>query len=272
MKKKSAVFFLLFGASLFASLDRPTREIECAIRPIERSKIHPKDASNSTSPTTQSVSSNWSGYVAGTSLDGSSSANGTASYVAGAWVVPALLPTTDGTYCAIWVGLDGYNCGTVEQIGTSHNWLSGAQQNYAWFEMYPNGAYEIGGFPVNNGDLISARVGYKGNNTYKLIIINHTQNVSTTIPTSYTMSTTAQRCCAEWVIEAPYSGGILPLADFKTVTLNYCSAIINGVSGVINNGTWMNSEITMEKSGGVEAQPTALLKNGSCFQVSWKSE
>ncbi|MDE3045453.1 MAG: hypothetical protein KGJ02_02255 [Verrucomicrobiota bacterium] len=274
MRKQTAYIL----ASLFVSVsalsaegESTMQEIQCEIKPISRSKIHPKGvAFATTSPTMDSVSSNWSGYVAGTSLDGSASANNTVTYAAGEWVIPTLLPTSEGTYSAIWVGIDGYMSGTVEQIGTSHNWINGAQQNYAWFEMYPNGAYEINGFPVNNGDIISARVAYKDNGVFKLVMFNHTKGVSTTIPSTYTTSSTVARSCAEWIVEAPYSGSILPLADFQTVTFNYCSAIINGVHGVINNGAWVNDQITMQGSSGVIAQPTNLLKKGDCFQVAWK--
>jgi hypothetical protein len=281
MKRKQLFSLVLLFAALSATWSHATEsemvEIQCKIKPIARSKIHPHGKrsnlqSPSTSPTTQTTSTNWSGYVAGTDLNGTSG-NGTVDYVAGSWVVPTLKATADDTYCAIWVGIDGYNSGSVEQIGTSHDWFNGAQQNYAWFEMYPSGSFEINGFPVNNGDVISARVGYKGDGVFKLVIMNHTQNVSTTIPTAYTTSTSALRSCAEWIVEAPYSGAILPLSDFQTVTLNYCSAVINGVSGLINNGAWMNDEITLaDSSGTIQAQPTVLLKDGSCFQVAWKSE
>lgn len=248
-------------------------EIECSLTPIDRATIHPSGdyAAVQYSTPSQSSSTNWSGYVAAADLSGTSG-NGTVTYVAGSWVVPKLLPTTDGTYCAIWVGIDGYTSDTVEQIGTSQNWLNGAQQNYAWFEMYPNGSYEITGFPVDDGDVISARVAYKGNNTFALVIVNQTKGVSTTIPSSYTMSTSAARSCAEWVVEAPYSNMVLPLSDFKLATFNYCSAVINNIHGVINSGSWMCDEITMASTVGVEALPSALLKNGTCFQVTWKNQ
>jgi hypothetical protein len=278
MKKTvfALAIFITSISSLCEASDRPLVEIQCSIRPIDRSKIHP----NGANVTSQSVSENWSGYAAATSFGGPSdsansvsSINDTVSYVAGSWVVPTLLATMDGTYSAIWVGIDGYFNGTVEQIGTSHNWVSGAQQNYAWFEMYPNGAYEITNFPVMNGDVISAKVAYKGGNTFKLVINNYTQGVSTDIPSSYTMSTSALRSSAEWIVEAPFSGGILPLSDFQTVTFNYCSATINSFSGPINDANWENDEITLEdSSGAVEAQPGALLKGGSAFQVTWKQD
>ncbi len=243
------------------------KEIECTIKPIDRAAIHPRGSAASS----QSFSSNWSGYVAASSLE--NPVNGSVTYAAGCWKVPVLTATPDSSYCAIWVGIDGFTDASVEQIGTSHNWINGAQQNYAWFEMYPNGAYEINGFPVDIHDVMSARVGYKGNGVFKMVLFNHTKGVSFTIPTSYTTSSTALRSCAEWVVEAPYSGSILPLSDFHLTTLNNCSAIINGVFGPINDDLWENDAITMiGNSFGVEAIPSALTNNGNSFSVTWESE
>jgi hypothetical protein len=280
MRRKQLFSLVLLFATLSAALSHATEsqmvEIQCKIKPIARSKIHPhgrkSNLQSRSSPTTQTTSTNWCGYVAGTDLDGSSG-NGTVDYVAGSWVVPTLEATAGNNFCAIWVGIDGFNSDSVEQIGTSHDWSNGAQQNYAWFEMYPNGSYEITGFPLNDGDMISGRVAYKGNGVFKMVLFNYTQGVSVTIPASYTTSMSPLRSCAEWIVEAPFSGMILPLSDFQTVTFNYCSAIINGISGLINSGEWMNDEITLaDSSGTVQAQPTVLLKGGSCFQVAWKSE
>src|ERR1700722_14543351 len=264
MKRKQLFSLVLLFAALSTAWSHATEsetvEIQCKIKPIARSKIHPngKKANlqpSSTSSSAQTTSTNWSGYVAGTDLTGTLG-NGSVDYVAGSWVVPTLLATADDAHCAIWVGIDGYNSPTMEQIGTSHNWISGAQQNFAWFEMFPMGSFEISGFPVNHGDVISARVGYKQNGVFKLIIFNHTQNVSTTVPMANTTSTTSLRSGAEWVVESSFPGTTFPLSDFQTVTFNYCSAVINGVSGLINDGACMNDEITLvDSTGKIQAQP-----------------
>ncbi len=250
------------------------KEIECKVKPIDRSKVHPKQSFRDESFTNKAISSpakspNWSGYVAAPTFEASEA--GSVTYVAGSWIVPTLLPTPDSSYCAIWVGIDGFLDHTVEQIGTAHNWESGEQQNFAWFEMYPSGSYEIVGFPVENGDMIGAKVAYKGNDQFKLIITNHTKAVTTTVPVSYTTAS-VDRSSAEWVVEAPYSGGILPLSDFQIATLNYCAATINGKLGMINDDLWKNESITMGNSTMLKAVPSVLLKDGSCFQVRWVHE
>jgi hypothetical protein len=125
---------------------------------------------------------------------------------------------------------------------------------------------------VNAGDRIEAEVIYEGSNTFQLAIANLTKGVVAYIPTSYTMSGVALRSTAEWVVEAPAQGGILPLADFNLATFSQCQATINGFNGTIGNPNWLNSEIIMQGSSGIEAQPSALMNSGDSFQVTWKQQ
>ncbi len=83
------------------------------------------------------------------------------------------------TYCATWVGIDGYNNSTVEQIGTEQDVINGSQKNFAWFSLFPASTQEIEGFPVNVGDVIEGSVRYLGvedtNDVFRLTIKNLTQ-------------------------------------------------------------------------------------------------
>jgi hypothetical protein len=86
-------------------------------------------ASHAQTTSVATTSSNWSGYAVDSSKDSVSS-------VAGSWTVPAVAGS--GTaYSSIWVGLDGSNSSTVEQIGTDSDVINGQAQYYAWYEMYP---------------------------------------------------------------------------------------------------------------------------------------
>jgi hypothetical protein len=276
MKNKIACSFLtmlLTSVCLTAEINHPHLiEIECTVTPIDREKIHPKTETTETAiaeNTSKAFSSNnWSGY-ASTSTTG---APGSVTYAAGSWIVPTIIASTDATFCSIWVGIDGFNSPTVQQIGTAHNWENDAQNNYAWFEMYPLGAYIINGFPVDRGDMMSARVGYKGGDQFKLVIMNHTKGVATTVPMAYTTAANTLRVSAEWVVEAPFSNAILPLSNFGLETFNYCSAYINNQAGSISDNRWVYDTITMGNSAGVKAKPGNLLKNGNCFQVTWEHE
>lgn len=222
-------------------------------------------------PVAESISSNWSGYAALTSL--TKPANDVVTNVSGRWTVPALSSTPGQSYSSIWVGIDGYASTTVEQIGTEHDFSAGVQKNYAWFEMYPNGAYEILGFPLNVNDQIGAQVAYQGNNTFVLTLTNYTRKVFTSVPTSYTMSTTAKRSSAEWVVEAPYLNGVLPLADFGVETFSNCSATIRGFAGPINSNYWVYDPLSMgSDASNLKALPSNLTATGQGFTVTWKHE
>jgi hypothetical protein len=266
--KKQCVFLVIFimlmgsGWSNLHQVISECTEIQCEIKKIDRSKIHPKEV-----PFT---SANWSGYVAAPSL--SKSVPGSVSLVTGSWTVPKLEATYNESDCAIWVGIDGFQDASVEQIGTSHNWVKGAQENYAWFEMYPNPSYEINGFPANAGDLIEATVKYEGNNTFKMTLSNHTRHVKTTIPVEYTKTTQASRRSAEWIVEAPFLKSILPLSDFKVTGLKDCFAMINGIKGPINDRFWVSDVITMKTSHTIKAKPSLLLDGGKAFNVTWVHE
>src|SRR5437762_3371450 len=117
-------------------------EIHCTITPMMQrdtncSHPHIPGPRSSRVPANSATSTNWCGYVAEKNF--STPTKNSVSAVSGSWIVPKLVSTPSNSYCAIWVGIDGYSSPTVEQIGTSHNWINGAQQNYTWFEMYPNG-------------------------------------------------------------------------------------------------------------------------------------
>ena len=235
-------------------------------------------------------STNWAGYAVPASPGGVTD-------VVGTWTVPAVQcgstsTTTTGTnvraqvasngkaghgkpgsgssssYSSTWVGIDGDNSNTVEQIGTDQDCINGTPTYYAWYEMYPK-------FPVNNilqvkvGDTITGEVKYNGSQ----FVLSLTDN---TTGRSYTTSqrARAQRSSAEWIVEAPYSGGVLPLADFGTVGFSGAQANING-SGLepISSlpGYSSDDAITMVSSDGItiKAKPSKLASGGTAFDVTW---
>lgn len=268
-----ACSLLMLTTSIYASHVSNYTAIECTLTPIKKEESHcshphipgPRSARV---PANQASSTNWSGYVAATNLTNPTAHS--VSAVSGSWIVPTVITSGGNTYSSLWVGIDGYSSPTVEQIGTEHDFINGAQQNYAWFEMYPGGSYLINGFPLHVGDVISASVTYIGNNTFVLVIMNDTQQVSFTVPTTYTKSSTALRNCAEWVVEAPYLNGILPLSDFGTAYLWGCMTTINGITGVIGNNSWQNTGIEMITNTGAPKDTTSsLLPDRGSFFVTW---
>ncbi|MEI8372529.1 MAG: G1 family glutamic endopeptidase [Planctomycetota bacterium] len=215
-----------------------------------------------TSPTSPQATSstNWSGYAAETNLRSPSQG---VTAVSGSWTVPAVSGT--GTaYSAVWVGIDGYQSPTVEQIGTESDVVSGVAQYSVWYELYPTGSVAItltnsshNSVAVAANDAIAASVQYVSGQ-FVLTITDSTNGGSFT--TTQT-APNAQRSSAEWIVEAPSSNaGILPLANFGTVTFTNATATINGASGAIdNNLAWQSTAINMVSRGNLQEDVTSAL-------------
>ncbi len=111
-------------------------------------------------------SANWAGYAAET--DFSSPVSDSVNAVSGSWTVPKVTrsPNAGGapwSCCATWVGIDGFDNNTVEQVGTESYILDGTTPVYlAWYEMYPAGMITLTGraYKVSPGDSITASVQY----------------------------------------------------------------------------------------------------------------
>jgi len=259
------------GYQQIACVLKPLAAVGRKARHVSHTHIPGPRSLNKSAPKNQATSTNWCGYVAANNL--SNSAQNSVSAVYGSWIVPTIKAANNSNYCAIWIGIDGYSSSSVEQIGTAHDWVNGKAQHYAWFEMYPGGSYAINGFPLNPGDVISASVEYTGNNIFVMTLTNDTKQVSTTIPTSYTTSPTAQRKSAEWVVEAPYLNGILPLTNFGIAYLWGCMANINGVLSPINNNAWQNTSLEMVTNSGVpKSIPSVLLPDQGSFFTTWQHQ
>src|SRR3989449_6264263 len=209
-------------------------------------------------------STNWSGYA----VTGSS---GSVSIAKGSWTVPAIQGSCPSTnqYSSFWVGIDGFNSGTVEQTGTDSDCQNGAPTYYAWYEFHPPPSFLISGMTITPGDHITAQASFSGR-SFTVTITDTTTGAS--FSTSAKVRS-AQRSSAEWIAEAPSSsGGILPLANFGTVSFSSCTATISGTTGTIGSFGAAVQQITMVTSSGtVKAQPSALSGSGDSFSVTWKS-
>src|SRR5690349_9536401 len=196
-------------------------------RHLWTSRPHVEELEGRWVPATLSYSTNWAGYAV-------TAGGGAVTAVSGNWAVPAVSSSVSG-YSSAWVGIDGYNSSSVEQIGTDSDYVNGAAQYYAWYEMYP--AYPVNlstsAYPVAPGDTITASVTYAGPNSFVLTIAD----ASPTSGKSWSFSTTqtasgVQRSSAEWVQEAPSSiTGVLPLANFGAINFSASQATVNGTSG-----------------------------------------
>jgi len=205
---------------------------------------------------------NWSGYAV-------TGPNGSVQDVKGSWTVPTVTCTNGTQYSSFWVGIDGFNSNTVEQIGTDADCHSGSPAYYAWFEFYPHPMFTINNFEIKPGDVISAEVTYASR---QFTVSLHNSRTGQMFSTSTRVSN-ARRSSAEWVAEAPSSaGGILPLADFGTVSYTANTASVNKTLDAAIGSFTNNYAITMvDASGNVKAQPSPLGTDLSSFSVQWLS-
>jgi hypothetical protein len=208
----------------------------------------------------QGTSTNWSGYAA-------YGAPGSFNNVSATWTQPAVTCSSQNTYSSYWVGLDGYNNSTVEQVGTEADCSNGSPRYYAWYEMYPRPSY-LAGVTVTPSHTYSASVtaGARGSYVLKLT------DLSTTPVKSFSTSqklNQAQGASAEVIVEAPFSGGVLPLANYGTV----------GFNGSKANGQWIDQfphdAITMLNPYGMKSTPSSFTDNPPPsqpnFSVTWSA-
>jgi hypothetical protein len=200
---------------------------------------------------TNSTSTNWSGYAVTGSRFTSVSAS---------WTQPTA--KCSGTaYSSFWVGLDGDTSNTVEQTGTDADCSGSTPQYYAWYEMYPKFPVNLRG-TVRPGDHLSASVTTDGSGRFTLTITDSTQGWTNT---TNARLKSAKLASAEVIAEAPSSsGGVLPLANFGTVSFSGAKA--NG--SLLTSSTPHLDPITMQSGSTVKAQPSSI-SNGS-FSVAWK--
>lgn len=247
-----------------------------ASSPENAPRIHVKD----------STSSNWSGYAAfnQTGWDytlnppGPTAAAGTITYVAGTWKVPTASAgnTSLATYSSAWVGIDGYASNTVEQLGTEQDYSNGQARYYAWYEMYPKMSQAIKGFTVHAGDIITASVKYS-NGKFILSMANNTTSKSFT--TTQNANKQMVRSSAEWIMEAPWSGGVLPLTNFGKIDFSNCSfsstsnanQAIPGTQTTASTTGWVSDSMNMVNSVGAPKDTTSTLNGGNSFAVTWYS-
>jgi hypothetical protein len=215
----------------------------------------------------EGTSLNWAGYAVQTNLQ--KPQNGAVSDVKGSWIVPAVdCKTTPNAYSSFWIGIDGYSSNTVEQIGTDSDCSSGKAVYNAWYEMYPKYPVNLN-MKISSGDSITAEVKFSGSGNFQLTITDlTTKSTFSTIQ----KSPSAKRSSAEWIAEAPWSSGVLPLANFGTVYFTNAYVTLNSHTGTISDTAWQKDAMTMVTSSNVpKATPSPLYNGGNSFSITWNS-
>lgn len=197
------------------------------------------------------TSTNWAGYDA---------VGGPFTEVAATWIQPSVAVSRSGNaYADFWVGLDGDGSATVEQIGTEGYSQNGSVAYDAWYEMYPALPVTIP-MTVTPGDFLTGTVTATGHDTFTLSLVDHTTGKSFVTQQKLVGAALSS---AEVIVEAPYAGGVLPLADFGAVSFTGCA--FNGQP--IAAFDWQQINMVSE-AGVTEAATSALGSDGSSFSVT----
>jgi Peptidase A4 family len=237
----------------------------------------------------EATSGNWAGYIAKTTSRDSFST------VSGSWTQPAATSSSSATsgYSAFWVGLGGSSgdSQSLEQIGTSSDWVDGHAEYYAWYELLPAAEVKLD-MAINAGDRIAASVNVSGT-TVTMHLIDETTGASVTKTESMSNPDTSS---AEWIAEAPAGGSdsgnyqTLPLANFGKVTFTSASATADGHTGSISDSDWAVQQVNLgstagsatgypaqagigpgdavDTSGSAGATTSSLSSDGASFSVS----
>ncbi|KAI1493428.1 putative aspergillopepsin [Biscogniauxia mediterranea] len=181
----------------------------------------------STNDTHVEYSSNWAGAV----LIGTGYTT-----VTGTIVVPTPKAPSGGssstTYSgSAWVGIDGDTCSTaILQTGVDFTIRGSSVSFDAWYEWYPDYAYDFSGISISAGDTVTFTVTASSKKAGTATITNK----STGQTVSHSFSGETNQLCeynAEWIVEDYESGGsLVSFADFGTVT--FTGASVNGGTGV----------------------------------------
>jgi hypothetical protein len=227
-------------------------------------------------------SPNWSGYVV--------SPGPLITETSGEWTVPTLdCAVTPNAGASTWVGIGGTNSALLLQTGVTDECVGGAQQDFPWWEEYPdypNQSQAFNDFPVSPGDSMEAFVYQDTDGSWATVVDDLSTGLSGVMvtgagwgvvtgvdpttgdfgPFTYQGYTTdlsfGGGYTAEWIVEDYELGGsYVPFADYGTVTFSDLEANLSPPSLTPGEG----SEII--QNGVVLSTPA--LPVGNSFSVSY---
>jgi len=179
-------------------------------------------------------SSNWAGAVltappAGTTFNA----------VSAQFTIPT--PSGSGAASA-WVGIDGdtYD-NAILQTGVDFTVSGGSVSYDAWYEWYPDYAYDFSGISFSAGDSVSVSVKSSSSTAGTAVIENLT--TGKTVSKSITSSSKLGGQNAEWIVEDfEENGSLVPFADFGTVTFTNAVAGTSGGTEGVSGATILDIE------------------------------
>ena len=213
---------------------------------------------------TASSSFNWSGYA------DTATKHQTFTKVSGAWTTPSVTCNAEDQITSDWVGLDGFNSNTVEQLGTISWCFQGAPTYFTWYEMFPKGTVEVG-TALKPGDKISASVTRTGT-SYALKLTDATTAGNNISVTKTCALATCLDTSAEWISERPsFSIGVVPQAHDNAYKITSGSVTANGHTTTIGAGPGVNSVTMIDATQAYNLNTVSALTGGNAFSTTWKN-
>ena len=213
---------------------------------------------------TASSSFNWSGYA------DTATKHQTFTKVSGAWTTPSVTCNAEDQITSDWVGLDGFNSNTVEQLGTISWCFQGAPTYFTWYEMFPKGTVEVG-TALKPGDKISASVTRTGT-SYAFKLTDSTTAGNDISATKTCALANCKDTSAEWISERPsFSIGVVPQAHYNAFKITAGSVTANGHTTTIGAGPGVNSVTMIDATQAYNLNTVSALTGGNAFSTTWKN-
>ena len=213
---------------------------------------------------TAATAYNWSGYA------DTSGTHQAFTKVSGSWTTPSVTCSAEDQITSNWVGLDGFNSNTVEQLGTISWCFQGKPVFFTWYEMYPAGTTEVG-TTVQPGDKIAASVTRTGT-SYALKLTDSTHTGNNISVTKTCALATCLDTSAEWISERPsFSIGIVPQAHYNAFKLTSGSVTASGKTTTIGAGPGVNSITMIDATQTYNLNTVSTLTAGNAFSTTWKN-
>jgi hypothetical protein len=207
---------------------------------------------------------NWSGYA-----DSATKAH-TFTKVSGSWAVPSVTCSAEDQITSDWVGLDGFNSGTVEQLGTASWCYQGKAVYYTWYEIYRNGAHQVS-TALKPGDKVTASVTRTGT-SYAFKLTDSTTSGNNISATKTCALATCKDTSAEWISERPsFSIGIAPQAHYNAFKITNGSQTSSGHTGSIGAGPGVNAITMIDATQGYNLNTVSTLTGSNSFSTTWKN-
>jgi hypothetical protein len=215
---------------------------------------------------TATGSFNWSGYA------DTSTTSQEFTKVSGSWTAPSVSCSAEDQITSEWVGLDGFNSGTVEQLGTFGWCFRSTPIYFTWYEMYPSGTQEVGK-ALKPGDKITASVTRTGT-SYALKLTDSTTSGNNISVTKTCALATCKDTSAEWISERPSFAppfGIVPQAHYNAFKITSGAQTSGGKAGTIGTGPGVNAVTMVDAEDAYNLNTVSSLTGGNSFSTTWQN-